>query len=93
MNIKPDRISDFLIAIEEDAVGSRTKENGGCLRFDVIVDTESPAKFTLYEAYKNTEAVAFHKASAHYQVWTDFKMSGGVVSQSVVKGSGLSFTQ
>jgi hypothetical protein len=59
----------------------------------VVADSEAPAKFTLYEAYKDAEAVAFHKASAHFQVWTDFKTSGGVVSQSVVQGRGLSFTQ
>jgi autoinducer 2-degrading protein len=84
LEIKADRVDDFLNVIKEDAIGSRTRENGGCYRFDVIRLDDT--KFILYECYKDDDAVAFHKAAPHYQLWQDFKKSGGVVSQSVQSG-------
>lgn len=43
----------------------------GNLRFDVLRDAEDPAKFVLYEAFKDEQAVADHKATAHYVKWRD----------------------
>ena len=40
VEIKEDRIDDFLEAIKEDARGSRTEE--GCYRFDVLRSQENP---------------------------------------------------
>jgi len=89
VEIKDNRIEDFLKVIEEDAIGSRTKENGGCLRFDVLRSQTQANKFIFYEMYKDENAVAFHKASAHFKLWSDFKASGGVLSQSVEKADGI----
>ncbi len=91
VQIKPDRIDDFLKVIEEDAVGSRERENGGCLRFDVLRDQSDPTKFIFYEVYKDDEAAARHRETPHFQLWTDFKASGGVVSQSAVKADAIFF--
>jgi len=86
VDIKPDRIDDFLKAMEVDVKGSRDAEKDpGCLRFDLLRDREDPQKFVFYEVYKDDEAAAFHKTTAHYNAWADFKASGGVASQSVVK--------
>ena len=41
----------------------------------------------LYEVYVSAEAVEVHKATEHYQVWTAFKDSGGVVSASKMLAS------
>mmetsp|Transcript_4328 Transcript_4328/g.5971 ORF Transcript_4328/g.5971 Transcript_4328/m.5971 type:complete len:174 (-) Transcript_4328:510-1031(-) len=92
VEIKEDRLEEFLKVIEADAVGSRTKENGGCLRFDVLQDSESKTKFTFYEVYKDNSAVEFHKSTDHYKLWTDFKSTGAVLSQTVMKGETLFFT-
>ena len=89
VEIKPDRIQDFLKVIEEDAVCSREKESGGCLRFDVLRDRSDPNKFVFYEVYQDDDAAARHKDMPHFKLWSDFKASGGVVSQSVVKADGL----
>ena len=51
-----------------------------------------PPQFVFYEVYENADAVAFHKEQPHYALWTDFKASGGVISQAVVKSDLLSFT-
>lgn len=92
VEIKEDRVPDFLKVIEEDAVGSRTKENGGCLRFDVIRDKVASNKFTFYEVYKDEAAALRHKEYAHFKIWSDFKATGGVLSQSVVKGDNIFYT-
>lgn len=83
VEIKPDRIDDFLKALQEDVKGSR--EEAGCLRFDLLRDRDDPNKFSFYEVYTDDEAAGFHKTTSHYKAWADFKASGGVVSQTVVK--------
>lgn len=89
VEIDASRIEEFLKVIEEDAIGSRERENGGCLRFDVLRDQSNPCKFVFYEMYKDDESVVRHKAAPHFAPWTAFKASGGVISQSVVKADGL----
>lgn len=89
VEIKEDRIEEFLRVIEADAIGSRTKENGGCLRFDVLRSNSQSNKFIFYEVYKNEDCVAFHKATDHFALWTNFKSSGGVLSQTAEKADGI----
>lgn len=86
LEIKEDRVDDFLKAMEEDATKSRNKElDPGCGRFDLLRDRENPNKFYFYEAYVDDAALATHKETDHYKVWAAFKESGGVVSQAVMK--------
>eukprot|EP00931_Biecheleriopsis_adriatica_P091842 TRINITY_DN65714_c0_g1_i1.p1 TRINITY_DN65714_c0_g1~~TRINITY_DN65714_c0_g1_i1.p1 ORF type:complete len:247 (-),score=62.20 TRINITY_DN65714_c0_g1_i1:65-733(-) len=86
LEIKEDRIDDFLKAMEVDVKGSRDKAlDPGCLRFDLLRDREDKNKFFFYEAYTDDDAAAAHKTTAHYKTWADFKATGGVASQSVVK--------
>lgn len=91
VEIKKERLEEFLKVIELDATGSRERENGGCRRFDVLRDSTNECKFVFYEVYVNEDAVANHKKTEHFKLWTDFKESGGVVSQSVVKADALFF--
>lgn len=39
----------------------------GNLRFDVLQDPEILSRFYIYEAYRDEDAVAFHKTTPHYQ--------------------------
>jgi len=86
VEIQQDRIDDFLEAMEDDVVKSRSEElDPGCLRFDLLRDRDDANKFIFYECYKDDDAAAFHKTTSHYNSWADFKKNGGVVRQSVVK--------
>mmetsp|Transcript_18634 Transcript_18634/g.17943 ORF Transcript_18634/g.17943 Transcript_18634/m.17943 type:complete len:140 (-) Transcript_18634:277-696(-) len=76
--IQPDRMDEFLDLIKKDAEGSREEE--GCQRFDVLRMKDNPNKFIFYEVYDNVDAVTFHKKQSHFDLWTQFKASGGVVS-------------
>jgi autoinducer 2-degrading protein len=90
VEIHEDRIEDFLKAITIDAVGSRREP--GCLRFDVLRDQSVPTKFTFFEVYESLEAIEFHRSRDHFKAWSDFKETGGVKSQSVVKCDAIDLT-
>ena len=72
VEVKPERLDEFLDVMRKDAEGSRTEP--GCLRFDVLQDQENPCKFVFYEVYKNAEAAAEHRDYPHFKLWTDFKV-------------------
>ena len=75
--------------IEKDARGSIENEGGNCLRFDVLRDNENECKFVFYEVYRDMESIAVHKTMPHFQLWSEFKASGGVVSQTAVKSTAI----
>lgn len=66
VNVKPERLDDFLALIKYDAEHSENDEPG-CLRFDVLQDTEDPHKFFYYEVYRDTEARMAHRETPHFQ--------------------------
>jgi quinol monooxygenase YgiN len=89
--IVPDRLQEFLKLIEINAVNSRREPE--CLRFDVVQSQEKSNLFFFYEVYTNdSSAINHHKAQPHYQLWADFKASGGTVSSVTYKANGKFLT-
>jgi quinol monooxygenase YgiN len=43
----------------------------GVARFDVIQSVDDPTRFVLVEVYRDAQAPAAHKETAHYQKWRD----------------------
>ena len=78
IEVKADRVDEFLKVAEADAIGSRSEP--GCLRFEVLKAGDT--RFLFYEAYKDSDAVAEHKAQPYFAKWTAFKESGGCTSVS-----------
>jgi len=71
LRVKPERRQAFIEATMGDARGANNDEPG-CLRFDVLQDTEDPNKFYLYEAYKDRQAwEVAHRSAPHYIKWRD----------------------
>ncbi len=61
-----------------DAFKAATLENArhsvlepGIARFDVLQQSDNPAKFVLVEAFRSPEAQAAHRETAHYLKWRD----------------------
>ena len=50
---------------------NNTIQETGNLRFDILRDSEDPAKFIFYEAFRDDESAAVHKATSHYKKWRD----------------------
>ncbi|KAG7346917.1 autoinducer-2 modifying protein LsrG [Nitzschia inconspicua] len=85
--IKEDRMDEFMTMIENNA--NKSRQEPGCIRFDVLQDQSQKNKFWFYEVYENAAAVDFHKTQAHYQGWADFKESGGTISSVSHKADGV----
>lgn len=69
VHVKPECVGDFLAATMENATASLTEP--GVARFDVLQEQDDPTRVTLIEAYRDAEAPAAHKATAHYARWRD----------------------
>eukprot|EP00406_Dinophysis_acuminata_P056976 CAMPEP_0179301070 /NCGR_PEP_ID=MMETSP0797-20121207/47365_1 /TAXON_ID=47934 /ORGANISM="Dinophysis acuminata, Strain DAEP01" /LENGTH=129 /DNA_ID=CAMNT_0021010569 /DNA_START=21 /DNA_END=410 /DNA_ORIENTATION=+ len=89
LQIKPDRIDDFLAAMKVDADGSRAEP--GCLRFDLLRHPGDAGRFVVYEVYEDAAAKEAHKHTPHFKAWADFKASGGVLSQTGTVFDGIDF--
>lgn len=70
VSIKPERLDDFLELIKYDAEHSENDEPG-CLRFDVLRDSEDPNKFYFYEVYRNEAARMAHRETPHYKKYAE----------------------
>jgi len=69
VTVKPDCIDAFRKASMENARAS--VQEPGIARFDVLQRHDDPARFLLTEVYRNEDAPAQHKETAHYTVWRD----------------------
>lgn len=69
VHVKPDCIEAFRRATIENALNS--VQEPGIARFDVVRQVDDPTRFTLVEAYRTSEAIAAHKATAHYARWRE----------------------
>ena len=61
-----------------DAFKAATLENArnsirepGIARFDFVQQADDPTRFVLIEVYRNEQAPAAHKETAHYLTWRD----------------------
>lgn len=81
LDVREDRIDEFLAGIHANARASLESEPG-CIRFDVQRSVDPSSRFHFYEIYR--DRVAFeeeHKSAAHYRAWQT------VVQRCVVPGS------
>ncbi len=69
VSVRPEHIQAFMNATRENA--SQSLREPGVARFDVLQDAEHPTEFVLYEVYRDAQAPARHKETAHYAQWRD----------------------
>jgi (4S)-4-hydroxy-5-phosphonooxypentane-2,3-dione isomerase len=69
VQVKPECVEAFKEASLANAQAS-IKEPG-IVRFDVIQQADDPTRFVLIEVYRNGQAPAQHKETAHYAAWRD----------------------
>lgn len=61
----------------------------GIARFDVVQQVDDPTRFVLVEVYRNAEAPARHKETAHYTTWRDRVAPMMAVQRTSVKFGGV----
>ena len=69
VRVKPECIEAFKQATLENARNSANEP--GIARFDVLQQTDDPGRFALVEVYRDADAPAKHKETAHYSQWRD----------------------
>jgi len=67
VHVKPEAVEAFREATLENACNSRREQ--GVARFDFLQQADDPARFMLYEVYRDAAAQAAHKETAHYRTW------------------------
>lgn len=70
MQVQPEHREAFMTAMLDDARGSVADEPG-CLRFDVLQDTQDPNTIYLYEVYRDQAAFNAHLQAPHFIRWRD----------------------
>lgn len=69
IRVKPECLEQFKAASLDNA--SNSIQEPGVARFDVVQSVDDPTRFILIEAYRDADAPARHKATAHYATWRD----------------------
>lgn len=83
VHVKPGSEEAFLQATIENARASL--QEPGIARFDVVRGVEDPSFFVLVEAYRDDQAPAAHKETAHYRTWRDKVEPMMAVARSSIK--------
>lgn len=69
IHVKLDCVAAFKAASLENA--RQSVQEPGIARFDVIQQNDDPSRFVLVEVYRDPDAPARHKETAHYAKWRD----------------------
>ncbi|MGZ8940439.1 MAG: antibiotic biosynthesis monooxygenase [Limisphaerales bacterium] len=69
VKVKAAEVDSFKTATRTNAEASR--KEAGIARFDLLQQKDDPTRFVLVEAYRNADAPAAHKETAHYKTWRD----------------------
>jgi len=69
IHVLPEHLEAFREATLENARNSRREP--GIARFDFLQQADDPTRFQLIEMYRNAEAPARHKETAHYAAWVE----------------------
>lgn len=69
IHVKPEAVEAFQQATIDNARNS--VQEPGIARFDFIQNQDDPTRFVLVEVYRDADAQARHKETAHYARWRD----------------------
>ena len=67
LRVKAEHLEAFRLATAENARNSA--QEPGIVRFDFLQQSEDPTRFALIEVYRDAEAPAKHRETAHYKNW------------------------
>jgi (4S)-4-hydroxy-5-phosphonooxypentane-2,3-dione isomerase len=69
VQVKPEFIQLFIEATRDNH--TKSVQEPGNFRFDILQDAQDSGKFILYEVYQSEHAAAAHKETPHYARWRD----------------------
>ena len=83
IQVKPGCRVQFIEATKENAKNSL--QEPGIARFDLVQQQDASTCFVLVEVYRDDEAPALHKKTAHYALWRDTVETLMAVPRSRIK--------
>jgi quinol monooxygenase YgiN len=69
LKVKPDKIHEFLRFTLDNA--SHSRQEDGCLRFDVFRHETEHDRFLFHEVYRSPEDLKSHQGTSHYLRWKE----------------------
>ena len=69
LRVKSDKVHEFLRFTLDNAMHSR--DEPGCLRFDVLRQEKDPERFLFHEVYRSPEDLVAHQGTDHYLRWKE----------------------
>lgn len=84
LEIDPSRVEEFLVCMRANAAASR--QEPGCVRFEVAQQFDKPNHFALSEVYRDRAAMDAHYTTPHYATWKDLAATGIVLNRMSVRG-------
>jgi autoinducer 2-degrading protein len=69
IHVKPEHLQEFRQATIENARNSIREP--GIARFDFAQQEDDPTRFSLVEVYRDADAPAKHRETAHYLAWAE----------------------
>jgi len=69
IRVRPESVGAWKAATLENARASR--KEAGVIAFELLGDRDDPTRFALVEKYRDDEAMAEHKKTAHYARWVE----------------------
>jgi len=73
IHVKPECVEAFIAATLDNARHSVLEP--GIARFDFVQQDDDPTRFVLVEVFRNDDAPAAHRETAHYARWRDAVVS------------------
>ena len=90
ISIKEDRLAEFHEVMDMDVKASREEE--GCVRFDLLKVQGSSNKFMFYETYTSMDAFKFHQTTPHFKAFAQLKESGAVEDLDIQLCDSINYT-
>lgn len=83
IQVKPEHVDAFRAACVENSRNSLLEP--GIAVFDVLQQQDDPTRFMLIEVYRDADAPAAHKQTAHYKQWAETVVDMMAAPRSSVK--------
>ena len=80
IKVKPEHLEDFIENVRNHAQNSLGEP--GCLRFDILQDTEDPQTICLYEVFRTESDLETHRSQDYYKRWMAMSRDWREISSS-----------
>jgi quinol monooxygenase YgiN len=80
IKVKPEHLKDFIENVRNHAKNSVCEP--GCLRFDVLQDSEDPQTICLYEVFRTESDLETHRSQDYYKRWMAMSLDWRLTSSS-----------